>query len=330
MGATVAFELLLAFEGITGERHGDQARGRDRLVGDLTGAVGALLHAFDGVGDLLERFLLVGDQRKGEVAVGGVGACVGEVLGVAREVAGVVLARLLERFLGVEGEALVERVAHVHEEAVVAAELLGDLLRFVDEAFALAEGIGTAEQVGDGGGRDVVRAVALRTGGGGGLLARLTLLVRHPDVQLGLGLVTLLEMGLEVRQGVELQLRTHRDLKGGRLVVDVAVLIEHTLLNGVVDLGGLRGLALRRRSGLGVLGVLGRSGTLLRGRSRSRLGGLHGSGGLALRGRSLRRRLGDDLGRGLGDRLGGRLGLGLRRRSGFLGGLLRIGFLGHR
>jgi len=64
-------------------------------------------------------------------------------------------------------------VAHIDEEAVVAAELLGDLLRFVDEAFALAEGVGAAEEVGDGSGGDVVRTVALRTSGGGGLLARL-------------------------------------------------------------------------------------------------------------------------------------------------------------
>ena len=226
-----------------------------------------------------------------------------------------------------------ERVAHVHEEAIVAAELLGDLLRFVDEAFALAERIGSAEQVGDGSSGDVVRAVTLRTSGRGGLLTRLALFIGHPDIELGLQLIALVEVGLEVGQRVILELRADLHVERVGLVMIIAMLIQESLLDGVIDLGRLRGFATlgsgSSGSGLGVLGRSDGSGALLgglRGRSRSRLGGLDRSGGLALRGRSLGRRLGDDLGRGLS----GRLGLGLRRRGGFLGGLLRIGFLGHR
>ena len=321
MGATIALELLLAFEGIAGERNGDQARGRDRLIGDLAGSVGALLHALDRIGDLLEGFLLVRDERKGEVAVGGVGTGVSQVLRVAGKVAGIVLARLLERFLGVEGQALVERVAHVHEEAIVAAELLRHLLRLVDEAFSLAEGIGAAEQVGDGGGRDVVRTGPLRTGGGGGLLARLALFVRHPDVELGLRLVALLEVGLQVGERVELELRARGDDEGVDLMMIVAMLVEQALLDGMVDLGSLGGLrAFGDRRGLGVLRRSSRSGALLslRRNHRRRLGGLDRSGRLALG----RRRLGDGL--------GSRLRFGLGGGSGLLGGLLGIVFLGHR
>jgi hypothetical protein len=216
-------------------------------------------------------------------------------------------------------------VAHVDQEAVVATELLGDLLRFVDEAFALAEGVGAAEEVGDGSGGDVVRTVALRTSGCGGLLARLALFVGNPDVELGLRLVALLEIRLEVGDRVELELGARDDYQRVGLVMLVAMLVKEALLDGVVDLRSLGSFGTLGRSRDGTLRALGRSdfGVLALGdRSHGDFGGLDGRDGLAFG----RHRLGHGLRRRLGRGLGLRLGDG----SGLLGGLLGFVFLGHR
>ena len=160
----VALEILLRFGGVAGEGHGEEPLLGDRLLRDFADAVGAVVDAFDRGLDFGERLLLVGDHAEGEVAVEGVGARVGHVLAVGREIAGIILGGALERLLRVALDALGEVRAQIDQELVVALEFLRHILVALEIGGLSLLGI-EAEDVGERGGLHVLRLHLFHGGG---------------------------------------------------------------------------------------------------------------------------------------------------------------------
>jgi len=128
---TVALEFFLGFGGVAREGNSKEAIAGDRFLCDFAHAVAAVFDALDGGIDFAERFLFARDEAESEVTVEGIGASVGHVLSIGREIARVIFGRAFERFFRMQFDAGGEVAAEVEKQLVVTFEFIGHF-DFVD------------------------------------------------------------------------------------------------------------------------------------------------------------------------------------------------------